>query len=141
MWSACARKRSRATSDALLKFAARAYRRPLSKAERDDILAYYHSLREKNGLTHEDAIRYSMVSVLMSPDFCYRIDLLDARASQTTVPVASAVTGRPLSGVRAGQPAELFSVVQHAGPGVAGSRGGGRFAKDGRADWRRLAAC
>ena len=36
--------------DALLEFAARAYRRPLSNAERDDLLAYYHSLREKNGL-------------------------------------------------------------------------------------------
>ncbi|SPE43336.1 conserved exported hypothetical protein [Candidatus Sulfopaludibacter sp. SbA3] len=64
--------------EALLKFAARAYRRPLTKAERDDILAYYHKLREKDGLTHEDAIRDSIVSVLMSPDFCYRVDLLDA---------------------------------------------------------------
>ena len=30
------------------KFAARAYRRPLTKAERDDMLAYYHTLRDKN---------------------------------------------------------------------------------------------
>jgi len=61
--------------DALLKFAARAYRRPLTKAESDDTLAYYHQLRDKNGLSHEDAIRDSVVSVLMSPDFLYRIDL------------------------------------------------------------------
>src|SRR5260221_10872699 len=60
--------------DALLKFAARAYRRPLSQAERDNILAFYGSLREKSGLTHEEAIRDSIVSVLMSPKFCYRID-------------------------------------------------------------------
>ena len=33
------------------------------------------SLREKSGLTHEEAIRDSIVSVLMSPKFCYRIDL------------------------------------------------------------------
>ena len=33
------------------------------------MLAYYHTLREKNGLSHEDAIRDSIVSVLMSPDF------------------------------------------------------------------------
>ena len=39
------------------------------------MLAYYRSLREKNGLTHEEAIRDSIVSVLMSPKFCYRIDL------------------------------------------------------------------
>ena len=67
--------------DALLQFAARAYRRPLSKDESADILAFYHSLREKDGLTHEEAIRDSIVSVLMSPDFCYRLDL-DARMDQ-----------------------------------------------------------
>ena len=53
----------------------RAYRRPLTQAEKDDLLAYYHSMREKDGLDHETAIRESIVSVLMSPDFCYRIDL------------------------------------------------------------------
>jgi hypothetical protein len=42
--------------DALLKFAARAYRRPLAQEDRDDILAYYHELREKSGLTHEEAV-------------------------------------------------------------------------------------
>ena len=86
--------------DALLKFAARAYRRPLSKAERDDILAYYHTLRDKNDLTHEEAIRNSIASILMSPDFCYRIDL-DPRsaAGETTKPVAfrTATSGRALS--------------------------------------------
>jgi hypothetical protein len=61
--------------DALLRFAARAYRRPLSPAERADILGFYHTLREKNALSHEDAIRDSIVSILMSPDFCYRLDL------------------------------------------------------------------
>src|SRR6202035_4998637 len=65
--------------EALLRFAARAYRRPLSKAERDDLLAYYHTIRAKNQLSHEDAMRDSVVSVLMSPDFLYRIDLLDAQ--------------------------------------------------------------
>jgi hypothetical protein len=60
---------------ALLRFAARAYRRPLTEAEREDLLAYYHKLRTKDQLSHEDAIRDSIVSVLMSPDFLYRIDL------------------------------------------------------------------
>jgi hypothetical protein len=75
---------------ALLKFAARAYRRPLSKAESDDMLAYYHQLREKGGLSHEDAIRDSVVSVLMSPDFCYRFDL------RSTAPGTGSVS--PLTG-------------------------------------------
>jgi mono/diheme cytochrome c family protein len=65
--------------EALLQFAARAHRRPLTGAERNDTLAYYRTLREKNGLSHEDAMRDSIASVLMSPDFLYRIDLLDAR--------------------------------------------------------------
>jgi hypothetical protein len=60
---------------ALLKFMARAYRRPLTGAERDEAVSFYHTLREKNGLSHEDAIRDSIVRVLMSPKFCYRIDL------------------------------------------------------------------
>jgi hypothetical protein len=80
--------------DALLKFAARAYRRPLSQAERDDTLAYYHSLRDKDGLTHEEAIRDSIVSVLMSPKFCYRIDLVDDAAPK---PSTAQLPIRPLS--------------------------------------------
>ncbi|MDR3700311.1 MAG: DUF1592 domain-containing protein [Candidatus Sulfopaludibacter sp.] len=85
--------------EALLKFAARAYRRPLTRAERDDLLAYYHTIREKEGLSHEDAIRDCIVSVLMSPDFCYRIDLLDARTPQTgIVKTAGTMAVRPLSG-------------------------------------------
>src|SRR5688572_321 len=60
--------------EALLQFAARAYRRPLSPAERDDLIGYYRSLRTA-GLDHEEAIRDAVVSVLMAPDFCYRIDL------------------------------------------------------------------
>ncbi len=64
--------------ESLLDFAAHAYRRSLSQEERDDLLAYYHSLREKDGLDHESAMRDCLVSVLMSPDFCYRIDLVES---------------------------------------------------------------
>jgi mono/diheme cytochrome c family protein len=64
--------------DALLQFATRAYRRPLSQSEKDDLLGYYRSSREKFGLDHEAAMREAIVSVLMSPDMCYRIDSLVA---------------------------------------------------------------
>ncbi|MEX2304327.1 MAG: DUF1592 domain-containing protein [Bryobacterales bacterium] len=77
--------------NALLKFAARAYRRPLAKAEADDLLAYYKSLRGETGLSHEEAMRDSIVSVLMSPDFLYRIDLVDGFVSQ--LGAASRATG------------------------------------------------
>jgi hypothetical protein len=69
---------------ALVNFAARAYRRPLSQAESEDILAFYRSLRETSGLTHEEAMRDSIVRVLMSPKFSYRIDLVDKGATHTT---------------------------------------------------------
>src|SRR5206468_7075976 len=59
--------------EALVKFAERAYRRPLTAAERDDLLAFYGKLRKQDGLDHEDAIRDAIASVLMSPYFCYRL--------------------------------------------------------------------
>jgi mono/diheme cytochrome c family protein len=76
-------EKARATAEpthlpALLRFAEHAYRRPLAQTEGDELLAFYRSLREKDGLSHEDAIRDSVVSVLMSPHFCYRIDLVEA---------------------------------------------------------------
>ena len=78
--------------DALQRFASRAYRRPLSATERDQVVAFYKILREQNGLTHEEAIRDSVVRILMSPKFCYRMDMGEV----------SAVTGSarrlPLSG-------------------------------------------
>ena len=64
--------------EALVKFAARAYRRPLTKAERDGLIAHYHQLREKGGLSHEDAMRDSVASILIAPEFFFRIDLQDA---------------------------------------------------------------
>ena len=60
---------------ALLDFAAKAYRRPLSAEEREDLLEFYHTARRKNGLDHETALRESVVLVLLSPNFSYRADL------------------------------------------------------------------
>jgi hypothetical protein len=84
--------------EALFRLAGRAYRRPLTKAERDDLQAYYQTLRTKNELSHEDALRNSVVSVLMSPDFLYRFDLLDAgQAVRAALKPAAAVPARPFS--------------------------------------------
>lgn len=65
---------------ALVDFAERASRRPLSQAEKDDVVGFYQQLRKEN-LSHEDAIRDSIVSVLMSPSFAFRADI--ARNDQT----------------------------------------------------------
>ena len=61
---------------ALVDFAQRAWRRPLQAAERDDLLAYYRSLRADEGLSHEDAVRDVLATVLLSPRFIYRYDLV-----------------------------------------------------------------
>lgn len=60
----------------LLQFAERAYRRPLTEVEQDELVNFYRTLRERDGLHHEDAIRDGIASVLMSPYFCYRFDLV-----------------------------------------------------------------
>ncbi len=59
---------------ALQAFAERAYRRPLSPAERADVATFYRTLREKDGLSHDEAVRDSVVGVLMSPHFLFRIE-------------------------------------------------------------------
>jgi hypothetical protein len=84
--------------EALVKFAARAYRRPLTKAERDGLIAYYHQLRDKNGLSHEDAMRDSIASILVSPEFFFRIDLQDGSFGSVSSATAhsGAVIGTPL---------------------------------------------
>ena len=68
---------------ALLEFASRAYRRPLTEPERADLLAFYRSLRKNEGLTHEDAIRDSVAAILMSPKFLFRLDLDSAVGTST----------------------------------------------------------
>jgi hypothetical protein len=60
---------------ALADLAERAYRRPLSLEERDGITKFYNLLRNEDHLDHEEAIRDSLVAILMSPHFCYRVDV------------------------------------------------------------------
>jgi hypothetical protein len=60
---------------AITDFTARAYRRPLTEAERDDLLQFYKELRTTGKASHEDALRDLVVSILMSPHFWYRVDL------------------------------------------------------------------
>jgi mono/diheme cytochrome c family protein len=59
---------------ALQDFAERAYRRPLTTKERAGVADFYRALRAE-GLGHEDAVRDTLASVLMSPHFCFRVDL------------------------------------------------------------------
>ncbi|MFM7110080.1 MAG: DUF1592 domain-containing protein, partial [Planctomycetota bacterium] len=59
--------------EALLAFAARAWRRPLDADERAVILASYHADR-KEGVKHDPAFRAALARVLSSPWFLYRVE-------------------------------------------------------------------
>ncbi len=113
---------------ALTKFAAKAYRRPLTGAERDDLQSYYRKIREAGGLTHEEAIRDSIVSVLMSPDFCYRVDLIETR--KQIAPLTSQQLANRLSYfLWSSMPDEAM-----AGKGLTLTAEAKRMLKDARAD-------
>ncbi|HRX78664.1 MAG TPA: DUF1592 domain-containing protein, partial [Pirellulaceae bacterium] len=62
----------------LVQFAQRAWRRTLLPDEAKDIREFYRLLRDVDHLDHEEAIRDGVVSILMSPYFLYRMDLLSA---------------------------------------------------------------
>ncbi|TWT72886.1 DUF1592 domain-containing protein [Allorhodopirellula solitaria] len=86
--------------DALVDFAARAYRRPLTDAEKDSIRSFYESMRQDEGLSHEEAIRDGVVAVLMSPHFCYRVDVaasLNDVSTSTTNATSTSPAIQPLS--------------------------------------------
>ncbi len=58
----------------LVEFAQRAWRRPLEDSQRDELLQFYASLRDRDQLRPEDAMRDVVASILISPRFSYRID-------------------------------------------------------------------
>lgn len=59
--------------DALLAFAARAWRRPLGDGERAAIVASYRADRDE-GVKHDPAFRAALARVLSSPWFLYRVE-------------------------------------------------------------------
>ena len=59
--------------DALVRFAGRAYRRPLRESEKADLLALYKTLRGK-GAAHLEAFHGLLARVLVSPAFLFRIE-------------------------------------------------------------------
>ena len=101
LWLDRTREKSEPTHlEALQDFAERAFRRPLSTAEREDIIAFYRQSRSENGVDHEDAMRDSIVRVLMSPHFCYRLDLNQAAPATVSPPLphgTRALTGYELA--------------------------------------------
>lgn len=59
--------------EALLDFAARAYRRPLLPTEKTDLLGLYWEIRAK-GMAHEEAFHNVLARILVSPAFLFRVE-------------------------------------------------------------------
>jgi hypothetical protein len=59
--------------DALIEFAAQAYRRPLTPDESQQLRALYRSLRDQE-IPHEEAFRLTLARVFVGPGFLYRLE-------------------------------------------------------------------
>lgn len=60
--------------DDALEFAAKAWRRPLTPAEKDRLRAFYVRMTETEKLDHGKAIEAVLTRVLVSPSFLYRLE-------------------------------------------------------------------
>lgn len=60
--------------DDALRFAAQAWRRELTPAEKDSLRGFYVQAREGQKLSHDGAIRALLARVLVSPAFLYRLE-------------------------------------------------------------------
>jgi hypothetical protein len=60
--------------EALIVFAPKAFRRPITTAERNEFLALYKTLRETRGATHEEAVRGVLARIFVSPAFLFRLE-------------------------------------------------------------------
>jgi hypothetical protein len=60
--------------DAVIEFAGRAYRRPLTEQESNGLQSLYTSLRQEE-IPHDDAIRLTLARILVAPAFLYRAEL------------------------------------------------------------------
>ncbi len=70
--------------EAVVEFASRAYRRPLTASETNGLRVLYRKFREQEQ-SHEDAIRLLLARVLVSPGFLYRAETPGAGVAQVPV--------------------------------------------------------
>lgn len=69
----------------LKQFAAKAWRQPLDESAAVDLQRSYRELRDQEQLSHEDAIRDCVASILLSPRFCFRVDAAEAHETTGTI--------------------------------------------------------
>ena len=59
--------------DALVDFAAQAWRRPLTLAEADELRGLYQGMRDQE-LSHDEAFRLALARIFVAPAFLYRLE-------------------------------------------------------------------
>jgi Protein of unknown function (DUF1592)/Protein of unknown function (DUF1588)/Protein of unknown function (DUF1587)/Protein of unknown function (DUF1595)/Protein of unknown function (DUF1585) len=69
----------------VIDIATRAWRRPLSALEAQELKDFYLLNREQHGLAHAAAIRACLVRILVSPDFLFRIEQPSPNQQQPTL--------------------------------------------------------
>ena len=72
--------------EVLTRFATRAYRRPVSEAEVERLLAFARSV-EESGEKWEEAMQFAMQAVLVSPKFLFRVELDQNSADDAVAPL------------------------------------------------------
>ena len=70
--------------EALVQFAAQAYRRPLTEAEATELRDLYRKLREQE-LPHDEAFRFTLARVFVAPAFLYRLERAPAGTAAAAV--------------------------------------------------------
>lgn len=60
--------------DQAIRWAARAWRRPLSSAEEGRLRSFYRTLRDEAGMDHSEAVGGLLARILMAPAFLYKIE-------------------------------------------------------------------
>jgi hypothetical protein len=124
--------------DALVDFAAIAYRRPLSPAEQQELRTLYRRLREQE-LPHEDAFELTLARVFVAPAFLYRLE--EAPPGNNSAPISNCELANRLSyflwsSVGDGELREVASAGRLTGPDVLAEQAR-RMLRDARV--RRLA--
>ena len=85
----------------LSSLARRAYRRPVTDADLQDLLRFYEQGRTEEGATFDTGIKVALQRVLTSADFLFRVELDPVRtqaANSSNASVGVQATGAPLSG-------------------------------------------
>ena len=70
--------------DAVVDFAAQAYRRPLTDVEADELRGLYRRLREQE-IPHDEAFRLTLARIFVAPAFLYRLENAAAGTSSAAV--------------------------------------------------------